>query len=180
MLLASRQHLVIEVTNPKSSNPLFRIVTVYETNILLGLLSDDAVSEKRFVALPVEFNNVLRFIRNSGTFRTHEQLLCSCLVEYLRENDSTTFKLDEEESFNLITDILVECEFKRTVEAYNSILLRKHIKLAKVMYREFNEMYERKKKDVEYLNLDLNGKICQAMSVVHFVLKQHKSEFIPL
>ena len=82
--------------------------------------------------------------------------------------------------FNLITDILVECEFKRTVEAYNSMLLQKHFKLAKVMYREFNEMYERKKKDDEYLNLDLNRKICQAMSVVHFVLKQQKSEFILL
>ena len=179
MLLASRQHLVIEVTNPKSSNPLFRLTTMYEME-LLGLLSDDAISEKRFVALPLQFCNVIRFIRNSSIITTHENTLCSCLVEYLRENDSTTFKLDEEELFNLITDILVECEFKRTVEAYNSILLRKHIKLAKVMYREFNEMYERKKKDDEYLNLDLNGKIRQAMSVVHFVLKQHKSEFIPL
>ena len=179
MLLASRQHLVIEVTNLKSSNPLFHFTTMYEME-LLGLLSDDTILEKRFVALPLQFCNVIRFIRNSSIITTHENTLCNCLVEYLRENDSTTFKLDEEESFNLITDILVECEFKRTVEAYNSILLRKHFKLAKVMYREFNEMYERKKKDDEHLNLDVNGKIRQAMLVVHFVLNQHKSEFIPL
>ena len=179
MLLACRQHLAIEVTNPKSTNPLFRIVTLYETD-MLGLLRDDAVSEKKFVALSVEFNNVLRFIRNSGTFRTHEQLLCSCLVEYLRVNDSTIFNLNEEQSLDLIIDILVECEFRRRVEEYNSMLLRKHFKLAKVMYQEFTEMYERKKKDDEHLNLDVNGKIRQAMLVVHFVLNQHKSEFVPL
>ena len=179
MLLVSRQHLVIKVTNPKLSNPLFCLTTMYEIE-LLGLLSDDAILEKRFVALPLQFCNVIRFIRNSSIIRTHERTLCSCLVEYLRDNNSTTFKLDEEESFNLITDILVDCEFKCTVEAYNSMLLRKHIKLAKVMYQEFNEMYECKKKDDEYLNLDLNGKICHAMLVVYFVLKRHKSEFIPL
>ena len=63
MLLASRQHLVIEVTNPKSSNPLFRLTTMYEME-LLGLLSDHAISEKRFVALPLQFCNVIRFIDN--------------------------------------------------------------------------------------------------------------------
>ena len=97
------------------------------------------------------------------------------MAEYLRDNYSTTFKLDEEELFNLITDILVECEFKCTVEAYDSMLLWKYFKLAKLIYQEFNAMYQRKKKDDEYLNLDLNGKICQEMLVVHFLLKKHKS-----
>ena len=133
MLLTSRQHLAIEVTNPKSTNPLFYLTTLYKM-ALLGLLINNAVLEKRFVALPLQFCNVIRFIRNSSIITTYENTLCSCLVEYLKENDLTTFKLDEEESFNLITDILVECEFKRTVEAYNSMLLRKHFKLAKVMY----------------------------------------------
>ena len=179
MLLACRQHLAIEVTNPKLTNPLFRIVTLYETD-MLGLLRDNAVSEKRFDALPVEFNNVLRFIRNSGTFRTHEQLLCSSLVEYLRVNNSTIFNLNEEQSLDLITEILVECEIKYTFETYNRKMLRKHVKVAKLVYQEIIEIYERKKKDDEHLNLDVNGKICQAMLVVHFVLNQHKSEFVPL
>lgn len=175
MLLASRQHLAIEKTNPKSTNLLFLLTTVYEMEVL-GLLSDDIVSEKRFVTQPLQFCNVIRFIHNSSIFTTHEHTLCSCLVEFLRENNSTTFKLDEEELLDLITDILVECKFKCTVKAYDSMLLWKYFKLAKLMYQEFNEMYQRKKKDDEYLNLDLNGKICQAMLVVYFVLKQHKSE----
>ena len=79
MLLASRQHLVIDVTNPKSSNLLFHLTTMYEMELLV-LLSDDAILEKRFVALPLQFCNVIRFIRNSSIFTTYEYTLYSYLV----------------------------------------------------------------------------------------------------
>ena len=75
----------------------------------------------------------------------------------------------------MITEILVEC-----FEIYNRKMLWKHVKVAKLVYREFIEIYEHKKKDDEHLNLDVNRKNRQAMLVVHFVLNQHKSEFVPL
>lgn len=59
--------------------------------MLLGLLSNDAIFKNRYVALHDKFSNMLKFIQNNVIFKTYEQIMFSCIIEYLAENSWTPF-----------------------------------------------------------------------------------------
>lgn len=122
MNLASDERLVIEVINLFATQPSFHLTTEYNM-LLSGLMNDDTVLENKYVALFDVFSNVLRFIKNNVTFKTYEQIVFGCIIEYFAGNYSILFLLDDEGLLNFIIYFLVDYEIKHEIETNNRKML---------------------------------------------------------